>query len=93
MKKGPNLATKVYRKPNHTGHYLHFKSSHSHHVNTGIIQSLINRAKVICHDLKDCNREIRNIRHNLILKEYPQEFVDFIMKPGRSNRPSSDAIY
>jgi hypothetical protein len=28
-----------------------------------------------------------------MLYEYPQEFVDSIMKLSRSNRPSSDTIY
>jgi hypothetical protein len=28
-----------------------------------------------------------------MLNEYPQEFVDFIMKPLRSNHPYSDTIY
>jgi hypothetical protein len=93
MKRGPKLAMNVYRKPTHTGHYLHFKSNHSHHAKRGVIHSLISRAKVICQDQKDFNKEIKNIRHDLILNEYPQEFVDSIMKPVRSNRPSSDKIY
>jgi hypothetical protein len=88
MKKGPNLATKVYRKPTHIGRYLHFKSNHPHHVKRGITQSLVSGAKVICQDRKDFKREIKNIRHDLILNEYLQEFVDSIMKPGRSNHPS-----
>jgi hypothetical protein len=29
----------------------------------------------------------------MMLNECPQEFVDSIMKPSRSNRPSSDTIY
>jgi hypothetical protein len=33
-----------------------------------------------------------NIRHDLILNEYPEEFNDSIMKPGRSNCPS-DTMY
>jgi hypothetical protein len=28
-----------------------------------------------------------------MLKEHPQEFFDSIMKPSRSNHPSSDTIY
>jgi hypothetical protein len=28
-----------------------------------------------------------------MLNEYPQEFIDSIIKPSRSNRPSSDTIY
>jgi hypothetical protein len=37
--------------------------------------------------------EIKNIRHDLILNEYPQEFTESIMKPSRNNHPSSDTIY
>jgi hypothetical protein len=32
MKRGPKLATKIYRKPAYTDRYLHFKSSHPHHI-------------------------------------------------------------
>jgi hypothetical protein len=28
-----------------------------------------------------------------MINEYPQDFIDSIMKPSRSNRPSSDTIY
>jgi hypothetical protein len=54
----------------------------------GVIHSLISRAKVICQDHKDFNREIKNIRYDLVLDEYPQEFTDSIIKPSRSNCPS-----
>jgi hypothetical protein len=42
---------------------------------------------------KNFNNEIKNIRHDLILNEYPQEFVDPAIKPSRSNHSSSDTIY
>jgi hypothetical protein len=50
---------------------------------------LIDLAKAICQDRKDFNSEIKNIRHNLMLNEYKQEFVDSVMKASRSNRPSN----
>lgn len=93
MKQGPKLTTKVYRKPTHTGRYLHFKSNHPHHVKRGVVHSLVNRAKVICQDQKDFSKEIRNIRHDLMLSEYPKEFVDSVLKPSTRNRPSSDTTY
>jgi hypothetical protein len=62
-------------------------------VKRGVVHTLVNRAKVICQDRKDLNREIKNIIHDLILNEYLQEFVDPIMKPGRSKGPSSDTVY
>jgi hypothetical protein len=56
------------------------------------ITCLIGRSKVICQDQMDFNKEIQNVRHDLILNKCPQEFLDPVMKPSRSNRPS-DTIY
>jgi hypothetical protein len=47
----------------------------------------------MCQDQKDFNNEIKSIRHDLMPNEYPQELADTIMKPSKSNRPSSDTIY
>jgi hypothetical protein len=87
MKRVPKLITKVYRKPTHTGRYLHFKSNQPHHVKRGVVHSLVNRAKVICQNLKDFNNEIKTIRHYLVLNEYPKEFVDSVIKPSARSRP------
>jgi hypothetical protein len=64
-----------------------------HYVKMGVLHSLVNRAKVIRQYQKDLNNEIKTIRHDQILNEYPHEFVDCVMKPSRSNRPSSDTVY
>jgi hypothetical protein len=90
---GPKLAMKEYWKPTHTCCYLHFKSSHPHHLKRRVIHILFSGAKVICQDQNDFNKEIKDIRYDLMLNECLQEFVDFIMKPSRSNCPSSDTIY
>jgi hypothetical protein len=44
-------------------------------------------------DQKDFNNEIKNIKHGLMLNEYPQELVDSVIKPSTRNPPSSDRIY
>jgi hypothetical protein len=88
MKRGPELAMKVYQKPTHTGCCLHFKYSHLHRMKKGVIYSLIIQVKIICQDQKDFSKEIKNTRHDLMLNECPQESVDSIFKPSRSNSPS-----
>jgi hypothetical protein len=45
------------------------------HVKRGVIHSLFSRAKVICEDLKDLNREIQNLKHDPIFNEHPQKLI------------------
>jgi hypothetical protein len=92
MKRGPKLTIKLYWKPTHTS-YLHFKSFYPHHVKRGVVHSFISRAKVMCQNQKDFNKGIINIRYDLMVSEYPQEFVHSIMKLSRSNHLSSNTIY
>jgi hypothetical protein len=40
-------------------------------------------------DQRDIIHENKNVRHDFILKEYAQEFVDSIIKPSTSKCPSS----
>jgi hypothetical protein len=56
IKRGPKLAMKVYRKPTHAGHHLHFKSTYPHHMIRRVFHSLISRAKVMCQDQKDIKK-------------------------------------
>jgi hypothetical protein len=90
MKRGPKLAIKVYWKCIHIGRYLYTKSNHPHHMKRGVIYNSSTQA--ICQNQKGFNKDIKNLGHDLMFNEYPQEFVDSIMKPSRSNCPS-DSMY
>jgi uncharacterized protein (UPF0335 family) len=87
-----NLSTRVYRKPTHTGQYLHFKSDHPQHVKRGVVRSLIDRAKVICQNQKDFNKEVKIIKHDLTLNGYPQRVIDSVMKSRKNNNPSTGKV-
>jgi hypothetical protein len=54
---------------------------------------MVNQVKVICQNQKDFKNEIKNIRHDLMLNEYPKLFADSVMKPLARNHPSSDTVY
>jgi hypothetical protein len=45
---GASLVSTVYKKQTHTGCYLHYESSHPFHVRTGVIQSMVYRANMLC---------------------------------------------
>jgi hypothetical protein len=86
MKRGEKLSTKVYREPTHAAQPPISRRKE-------VVHSLIGRAKAMRQNKKIFNIEIKNISHDLMLNEYPQEFTDFMMKPSRSNRPFSVTIY
>jgi hypothetical protein len=75
MKWDPILTMKIYRKPTHIGRYMHFKSNHPHHVKRGVAHSLVNSEMVVCQNQNDFNNEIKNIRYDLMLNEYPKSLL------------------
>jgi hypothetical protein len=85
IRKG-TLATKVYRKPIHTGQYLNFKSNHKPHVKRGLIQSLYNRASTTSKEGHNLFNEISNLRCDLQLNCYPQNFIDSVINSKGSSR-------
>jgi hypothetical protein len=65
-----------------------FSLKSDHPSNERVVRSFVDRTKVKYQDRKDFSRETEKIKHDVILNEYPQNFIDSIMKPERSNHPS-----
>jgi hypothetical protein len=86
IRKETTLATKVYRKPTHTGRYLSFNSDHLLHVKRGLIQSVHKRASTICQESQDLFNAISSLRYDLQLNGYPRGFIDSVLNSmGTSN--------
>jgi hypothetical protein len=90
IRKGTTLATKVYRKPTHTGRYLKFRSNHPPHVKRGLTQSLHNRASTICQERQDLLNEISNLKCDLQLNGYPQSFIDSVINSKGSSHQNTE---
>lgn len=76
------LKTKVYRKPTHTGQYLHFDSNHPHNVKVGVARSLYDRARSVCSDERDLEEELKSITNTLKLNGYAEQ----ALSKARDNR-------
>ena len=78
------ITTKVYRKPTHTGQYLHFKSNHSNSTKSGIIRTLVMRAENVCSQGKEKVIELNRVKQELLSNGYPQSAI----KKEMSKNPS-----
>jgi hypothetical protein len=88
--KDMTLATKVYRKPTHTGRYLNLKFNHLLHVKRGLIQCPHSRASTICQEQQDLFNEISSLRHDLQINEYPQGFIDSVINSNGRSFPNKE---
>jgi len=59
------LSTKVYRKPIHTGKYLHFRSEHPLAHKCAVLNMLLQRADKLCDQESERKEEIDLIRSTL----------------------------
>jgi hypothetical protein len=70
IREGNIMNIKIYRKPTHTGRYLHFQSNRPRHVKRGIVQSLYHRPNVIYQEQQVRSDEIVTLKHALQLSVY-----------------------
>ncbi|XP_050299707.1 uncharacterized protein LOC126738416 [Anthonomus grandis grandis] len=90
-KVGGNLRTSVYRKPTHTGQYLHYESNHPATTKVGIIRSLYNRARTICRNDEDLKTEVDTIYKDLQQNGYPKKLISRTIQRTRPNQIRDEA--
>ena len=83
------LGHKVYRKPTHTGRYLHYNSFHHPSITNSVCKTLVNRAKTIC-KVGNMGCELEHLRSVLKMNGYPTKFIDNAMKTPRSIREKTE---
>jgi hypothetical protein len=64
------MNTKIYRKPTHTGRYLHFQSNRPPHVKRGTVQSLYHRVNIMYQEQQVRSDEIVTLKLDLQLSAY-----------------------
>lgn len=69
------LSTSVYRKPTHTGKYLHFDSAHPIGQKRSVATSLFNRAYRLCSTSDARRAELKRVTQDLIGNGYPSRFI------------------
>jgi hypothetical protein len=65
--------------------YLNFESDHPPHIKRGLIRSLYNRANIICQDHQDLQKEIYQLKQDLLLNGYPTSFINSATKEKVKN--------
>ena len=90
------ITTSVYRKPTHTGQYLHYTSNHPKSTKQAIVTSLQNRANVICSNEDDLRKEYQHIASTLSANGYPQNILTKKHRkndnPTTQEKPAGSAI-
>ena len=83
--------TEVYHKPTHTDKYLHYQSYHPHHINTGIIRTLMRRSKQICNTAEAAHHEQHDLVQVFQSNGYPEAFIQKAMNPKRTSTKDKQA--
>ena len=74
-KETQTLRTEVFRKPTHTGRYLHYRSYHHHSIKQGITKTLRHRSHSICKD-EESRTKLQHLIHVFKSNGYPTRFID-----------------
>ncbi|XP_077492181.1 uncharacterized protein LOC144103295 [Amblyomma americanum] len=81
---GRRLLFQVFRKPTHTGRYLHFSCVNPPCHKRAVAASLIERSRKICYRPEDGASDLIQMRRDLMNCSYPRNFLDSVER--RSER-------
>ena len=84
------LNTRIYRKPTHTDHYLHWTSHHPFHQKVGVIRTLSHRAKVISGKPSDLRTERSHLTKALQNCDYPEWAINKGLRRQDDKRKKQD---
>ena len=73
---GTSLEIDVYRKPTHTGRYLHYESNHPDSAKRAVVRALLDRTEYITRSDPHAKRsEEDRVHQDLIANNYPPQFI------------------
>ena len=76
IREGNNLEVKVYKKPTHTGQYIHYTSNVAPNIKTSVISALTRRAKLVCTKNDYLTEELQYFKKTMLLNGYPKSFSE-----------------
>ena len=89
IREGNSLESKVYKKPTHTGQYIHYTSNVAPNIKASVISALTRRAKLVCTKNEYLAEEIQYIKKTMMLNGYPKTFVEKEIKKTLKNMEST----
>ncbi|XP_075746641.1 uncharacterized protein LOC142804027 [Rhipicephalus microplus] len=96
-RQGERMTFSVYRKPTHTGRYLHFASCHPTAHKASVVSALLSRARAICTSEGERKKEEKRIVAELRRNGYTEAFIRRASRrlsrrqpPHRGKTPASD---
>ena len=101
IREGNNLEVKVYKKPTHTGQYIHYTSNVAPNIKASVISTLTRRAKLVCTKNDYLAEELQYIKKTMMLNGYPKSFIEKEIKktlkkmentPNNSNKEKTEGI-
>ena len=106
IKKGTRISTNVYRKPTDSGLLLHYQSQVDNRYKTGLIKTMLYRAKKLSSSPESFQEECARIRSRFLQLKYPDTVIKFVISKfiamhaaenasdlrdnSSSNKPKSD---